>query len=267
MKKIKNYMTDVGINPSYIVDYDDLFELDIPISDDEVKAIIDGALRLYWVRNAIESCEYIEAFAPKAYKKALTLAEAYCVSKWGEDLKMENGTRYEIFLPDEIEDKLINDPRWINENNIRDKQKDASRKQFHEDHRVFHAANDKGRFKNKLIGDPLWNNSVFAGIWSTGSEDYAGKYGLHTIILNNIEFGYEKIYKRDEVEFRIDIRHPIDKYLDGFFSKHNEYYKKEDFRFGFDENYNPPVIIAKSKGDTCDIEFFMSLLEYLVSKY
>lgn len=267
MNKMKKYKTDVGIEPSYLVDYDDVFEIELPISDDEVKAIINGALKLYWVRNAIDTWEYIEVFAPEAFKRGVAIAEAYCVSKFGDDLKVENGIIYEIFLPDEIHDELINDPRWVNEKIIRSRQKESSRKQFHEDHRLFHAENEKGRFRNKLIGDPLWNNSVFSGLWSEGHEEYAGEYGLHTIIMYNIEFGYQRIYKRDEVEFRVAIRYPINKYLDEFFAKNNGYYKKEDFKMGIDENYNPPVMITKSKGDKCDIEFFMSLLEYIVSTY
>jgi hypothetical protein len=262
MSRIKKYKLTVGIDYPHIGE-DDTFDIDLPIDDDEIQSIIDGALRLYWVRDSAETWEYIECFAPKAYKKGIALAEAYCIPKWGEKMKVENGARYEIFLPDEIDNALINDPRWINENQIRARQREASRKQFHEDHRIFHNANNIGRFKNKLKKDPIWNNSVFSGIWSSSSEDYAGLYGLHTIIMNNVELGYERIYKRDEVEFRVEIRHPIETYLDGFFAKHNDYYKKEDFVLHFD--YNPHVIITTSKGDKCDIEFFMNFVEYLVT--
>jgi hypothetical protein len=262
--KIKEYKVKVGIDYPPIDDINDVFEIKLPISDDEVEAIIKGDLNLYWERNPAYSWQYIECFAPEAYKKGIGLAEAYCVPKWGDKMKVENGAYYEFFLPDKINDKIINDPRWINENNIRAKQREASELQFHEDHRIFYQNNDNGRFKNKLIGDPLWNNSIFAGSWSESLHDYAGEYGFHTIILNGVEFSYQRIYRREFVEFRIDLRPPIDDYLEGFFTQYNGIYKMADF--DMKPNYSPPAMIAKSKGDLCDIEFYMCFLEYIVSQ-
>ncbi len=262
--EIKEYKIVVGIDNPPIDDINDDFEITLPISDDEVEAIINADLKLYWEKNAVDTWEYIECFAPEAYKKGKALAEAYCVPKWGDKMKVENGAYYEFFLPDEINDKIINDPRWVYENNIRAEKREASRLQFHEDHKIFHQNNDNGRFKNKLIGDPLWNNSVFAGSWSEGLHDYAGEYGFHTIILNGIEFSYERIFRRDFVEFCVVLRSPIDDYLEGFFSHYNGIYKMDDF--DMKPNYSPPAMIAKSKGDLCDIEFFMSFLEYIISQ-
>jgi len=262
--EIKEYKIDVGIEYPPINDFNDDFEITLPISDEEVEAIINGALRLYWVKDSAETWEYIECFAPKAYKRGNKLAEAYCVPKWGDKMKIGNGAYYEFFLPDEIHDKITNDPRWINENNIRAKQKEASILQFHEDNRIFYQNYDKGRFKNKLKSDPLWNNSVFAGLWSEGHENYAGEYGFHTILMNNIEFSYQRIYRRDHVEFLVYLRSNIYGNVEGFFSKYKGIYKMEDF--DMKPNYSPPAMIAISKGDLCDIEFFMSFLEYLVSQ-
>lgn len=262
--EIREYIIDVGIEYPPINDINDDFEITLPISDEEVEAIINADLKLYWEKDAVDYWEYIECFAPDAYKKGNKLAEAYCVPKWGDIMKIENGAHYEFFLPDEIHDKITIDPRWVAENNLRAKQKEASRLQFHEDNRIFYQNNDNGRFKNKLKGDPLWNNSIFAGLWSEGHEDYAGEYGFHTIIKNNIKFSYQRIYRRDHVEFLVYLRSNIYGNVEGFFSKYKGIYKMEDF--DMKPNYSPPAMIAISKGDLCDIEFFMSFLEYLVSQ-
>lgn len=111
--EIKEYKIDVGIEYPPINDFNDDFEITLPISDEEVEAIINGALRLYWVKDSAETWEYIECFAPKAYKRGNKLAETYCVPKWGDKMKIGNGAYYEFFLPDEIHDKITNDPRWV----------------------------------------------------------------------------------------------------------------------------------------------------------
>ena len=261
--EIKEYKVEVGIDYPPVDDFDDVFEITLPISDDEVEAIIKGELNLYWERNPAYSWEYIECFAPEAYQKGNELAEAYCVPRWGGQMKIENKAYYHFYLPEEINDKIINDPRWVNENSIRAKQREASKLQFHEDHKIFYQNCDNGRFKNKLLSDPVWNNNVFAGLWSEGLHDYAGEYGFHTIILNGVEFSYQRTYRREHVDFRVDLRKPIDFYLKEFFSHYHGHYTLEDF--DMKPKYNPPAMIAKSKGDLCDIEFYMSFLDFLIS--
>ena len=39
---IRGYKIEVGVDRPYIDELDDLFEITLPISDDEVQAIIDG---------------------------------------------------------------------------------------------------------------------------------------------------------------------------------------------------------------------------------
>ena len=265
MKKeghIKKYKMRVGLDWPDLLD--DVFEIELPFSNEDIQILADRALRLYWVRHAIDTWEYIEAFLPELYKKGVALAEAYCVPQFGEQAKTENGARYDFFLPDEINDAVFNSEGWKRENKIRWKLQKKSKILFHRDARILRKAYEEGCFKNKLIGDPLWNNQIFAGIWSSESEDLAAGYGIHTLweIMkgSNVEVSYCKDYYSDYVEFRVDLRPPLATYLEDFFSKNTKHYRYEDFEVK--DNY----MITKSKGDMYDIKFFMSFLEYLTSK-
>lgn len=267
MGNINNYKIDVGVKAPYIPDiYEDLFEVMLPISDEEVKAIMDAAVRHYWDSEAqhLDSWEYIEVFAPEAYKKAVALAEAYCVPRWGDVMKVENGAGYEFFLPDEIEDSIWGDnaiDAMKQERNIRKRQRKESSKHFHGDAKMLYNAYQEGRFGDKLKRDPVWDNQIFSGLWTSGGHEYAAQYSIHTIVMNEIEFGYQRIYKRDDVEFRVEIRPPINTFVKGFFNHYGGQYKYEDFVSP--SNSNPPVIITKSKGNLHDLEFYMSFLDYL----
>lgn len=209
MNELKLYKCDVGIDLPHIPDQiDDLFEIVLPISDNEIQAIIDGRVRIFWEKNPIDPWEYIEAWAPEAYKKGNVIAEAYCVPKWGEDTKVENGAHYEFFLPDEIEDAIRNNEKFQYEKSIWLGLQEDSHKQFHEDGRILNNANESGRFKGKLKGDPHWDNHIFSGIWSEGDEDdnYAAQYSIHTLVEvdhQTIEVNYFKRYYRDYIHLEI----------------------------------------------------------------
>lgn len=169
----------------------------------------------------------------------IIIAEAYCIPKWGEDMKVENGAHYEFFLPEEIEDAIRNNEAFQHEKKIRQKLIDESERQFHEDYRIYKNANESGRFKGKLKGDPHWNNQIFSGIWSEGSEDddYAAQYSIHTLVEINhqtFEVNYFKRYYRDYIRLEI----------------------------GTDNSYEK--IITKAKGGTEDVELFMRYLDSII---
>ena len=238
--KIREYKIEVGVDRPYIDELDDMFEISLPISDDEVQAIVDGAVRIFWVKNPIDPWEYIEAWAPEAYKKGNAIAEAYCIPKWGEDMKVENGAYYEFFLLDEIEDAIWNNEAFQHEREIRQELQDESNKQFHEDARILINSNESGRFKGKLIGDPHWDNRIFSGIWREGStdDDYAAEYSIHTLVVINhqvLEVYYFKRYYRYYVQLEIGTDNSCEK------------------------------IITKAKGGIEDVELYMRYLDSLVS--
>ena len=238
--KIREYKIEVGVDYPYIDELDDVFEITLPISDDEVQAIIDGRVRIFWEKNPIDPWDYLEAWAPEAYKKGNAIAEAYCAPKWGEDMKVENGAHYEFFLPDEIEDAIRNNEAFQHEKSIWLRLQEDSNKQFHEDGRLLHIAYENGRFKNQLKGDPHWDNQIFSGIWSEGGDDddYAAEYSIHTLVEINhqaSEVNYFKRYYRDYIQLEI-----------GTVGSHKK-------------------IITKAKGGTEDVELYMRYLESIVA--
>ena len=240
MKKFKLYKLDVGIDVPHIPDLvEDLIEITLPISDDEVQAIIDGRVRIFWYKNPIDPWEYIEAWAPEAYKKGNAIAEAYCVPKWGEDMKVENGAHYEFFLPDEIEDAIRNNEAFQHEKSTWLRLQEESNKQFHEDGRILNDANESGRFKGKLRCDPHWGNLIFSGIWSEGDDDgdYAAQYSIHTLV--------EIEHQLQEVEF--------------FKKYYRDYIQLE---IGIDSSNKK--IVTKAKGGTEDVELYMRYLDSLI---
>ena len=238
--KIREYKIEVGGDYPYIDELDDVFEITLPISDDEVQAIIDGRVRIFWEKNPIDPWDYLEAWAPEAYKKGNAIAEAYCAPKWGEDMKVENGAHYEFFLPDEIEDAIRNNEAFQHEKSIWLRLQEDSNKQFHEDGRLLHIAYENGRFKNQLKGDPHWDNQIFSGIWSEGGDDdyYAAEYSIHTLVEidhQTLEVEYFKRYYRDYIQLEI-----------GIDSAHKK-------------------IITKDQGGTDDVELYMKYLDSLVA--
>ena len=235
----REYKIEVGLDRPYIDELDDFFEIVLPISDNEVQAIVDGAVRIFWVRNPIDPWEYIEAWAPEAYKRGNVIAEAYFVPKWGEDAKIENGAHYEFFLPDEIEDAIENNAAFQHEKKIRQKLIEESDRQFHEDFKILNSANESGRFKGKLKGDPHWGNLIFSGIWGEGSseDDFAADYSIHTLVEINqqtLKVEYSKRYYRDYIQIKI----------------------------GTDSSQKK--IFTKAKGGTEDVELYMKYLDSIV---
>ena len=137
-KSIKKYKLRVALDWPDI--WDDVLVIELPFSDEDIQNLTNKALQLYWVRNSIETWEYIEAFLPEVYNQGVVLAEAYCVPLFGIQAKVENGAQYDFFLPDEIHDAVFNSESWQNENKIRRKLQKKSSMQYQKDIRMLRKA-------------------------------------------------------------------------------------------------------------------------------
>lgn len=258
---IKEYTVTVGIEYPYVGGDDD-FEIKLAMSDDDIKKIVEEDLKFMWVSNSIESWEYIEAFLPEVYQKGVALAEEYCVPRWGEQMKVANGAQYEFFLPDEVEDAISNDVNHIKERQLRERLKEESRKNFHEEYEILMEEYRKGRFKDRLRPDPQSNNSVFPGLWGAVGQyhDYASDYWFEASIMianrHDVVVNYYKKYKRDETVLEIQIKYDSLSYVkDACRELGYEYHQYYDDR-----------LITISKGGNADIELFMKVIDKIIEK-
>lgn len=254
---VKEYTVTVGLDYPYFMDFD-TFEIKLAMSDDDIKKLVEGDLKLMWVRNGIDSWEYIEAFLPEVYQKGVALAEEYCVPIWGEQMKVANGAQYEFFLPDEVEEAISNDVKHIKERRLRKRLQEESRKKAHEEYDVLMDEYRKGRFKDRLRPDPQRNNSVFPGQWSGGQFcDCAGDYCFEASIISNghdIVVNYFKKYMRNETELEIGIKY-------GSLSCVENACRE----LGYEEyQTNGNYLKTLSKGGNSDIELFMRVIDKII---
>lgn len=174
-------------------------------------------------------------------------------------VRVANGAQYVFFLPDEVEDAISNDINHIKEIKLREKLKEESRKNFHEEHEILMGEYWKGRFKDRLQPDPESNNAVFHGLWEGAGQyhDYAGDYWFEARIIANwhdIEVNYFKRYMRDETKLEIQIKY-------GSLSNA----KNACGELGY-ENYqqNGNRLITTAKGGNTDIKLFMRVIDKII---
>lgn len=190
--KYRQFVIEVGVDFPF-VGTDDTFEVNVELSQKEIDEIVQGGIEL--IKNDrldIETTEFIEVLSKSAFNKLNALAEEYAIGKWGNRMSIVNGARYDFFLPDEISSAIF-DSKIVQElYRIRSQKESISRNQFHEDTKTLFENNTNGRWKERLLPDPQWDNLPFGGSWNgptIGSfEKNLPLYGFHC----TIEIGNEK---------------------------------------------------------------------------
>lgn len=205
----KQYTIKVSVDYPW-VGHDDVFEILAEINENEIAEIVRGGIRiLYEDRCETTVEEYVEAFSESAYARLNAIAEKVASEKWGEKMLIANGARYEYFLPDDIKHAIFgsNEARCIYKKRIEHKQ--LSQHRFHEDSALLHTNYSNGRWKGRLVPDPLWNNQYFGGVWHGsavfGEENYS-VYDLHCQIMvegNILEIGYSIKYCLEYIRFNL----------------------------------------------------------------
>ena len=259
---IKEYTVEVGVEHTWINDWDDVFEIKLLISNEEIARIVEGDYNLLWKDNGVDSWEYIECFAPEAYKRGVVLAEEYSVPKWGEQMRVSNGAQYHFFLPDEIWEKVENDLRRQKEVELRERLAEESRIRFHEEGDILKRDRKKGRFKKRLRPDPKNHNAVFDGLWS-GSGQYherAGDFWLETRVITSgedIVVNYFKKYYRDEILIDISLSNCSSSCM-SFICNGLE---------KWDYTVEGNTIKAQARNNDTDIELFMRVIDMVIIYY
>ena len=260
----KKFTIDVGIDRPY-VGGDDVFEIEMTLFQDEIDTLIDEGIKLLWIDNDLETCEYLEWFLPEAYKRANKLAEEYAVAKWGDKMLVGNGAYYNFFLPSEIEFAIYESDECKKLEKMIDELRQRSKNRFHEDDRCLFGENEKGRWHNRLLDDPQWDNRKFCGLWVGERKPH---FGFHTSLMIDgckIKFDYSQKYMLDSVELKLRL-HPtqgkLQKIIERIVLKHG-YKKIKDLLLDY-----PPVkewVLYANKGmDDSGVEVFMESLDEFV---
>ena len=208
----KTYTVEVGVDRPW-VGVDDVFEVNVEFTDKEIEEIIQGGIRLMYNDSMdIGSYEFIEVLSKTAFEKLNAIAEKVAAKKWGDQMLVANSARYNYFLPDDISDAIFNSQEVNDIYKQRNKNEEQSRLQFRSDTKVLFSNHNEGRWHDRLLPDPHWDNKPFGGIWnglSIGSfEHNYPMYGFHCTIMidgNKTEISYTVRYflKSYELEIRV----------------------------------------------------------------
>lgn len=259
---IKKYTVEVGIEYPFVDHNNDNFEIKLQVSNEEIARIVEGDYNLLWNDNCADSWEYIECFAPEAHMKGVALAEKHFVPKWGEQMRVSNGAQYCFFLPDEIWEKLENNPRRQKEVALRKRLMEESRIKFHEEGDILKKEHKKGRFKKSLRTYPKNHDAAFDGLWAGSGQyhDYAGDFWFEARVITlrqDVVVNYYKRYKRDEV--LLDVR------LSNCSTDCMNFICKglENWDFIVEGN----TIKAQARNNNADIELFMRVIDMIINYY
>ena len=208
----KIYTIEVGVEYPQ-VEAEDTLEVQVEFTDEELKEIIQGGIRLMHNDSMdIGTYDFIEVLSKSAYSKLNALAENIASEKWGEKMLVSNGAKYIYFLPEDISDAIFDSDEAREIETKRKASSDQSAAQFHDDSRTLFDNHAKGRWQNRLLPDPHWNNAPFGGIWNgspVGSfKDNYSKYGFHcTIELDGkkTEISYSVKYLPESYELELRV--------------------------------------------------------------
>ena len=277
-KKIFSYMEnqeykifeiEVGIDYPF-VGLDDTFEIKLKLYEDEIQSIIENGKKELWIDNDRETWEYLEDFAPTAFKRANILAEEYAFKRWGEQMLIKNGAKYEYFLPDEISSLIFDSEECEKINQIVKNLSDVSKERFHSDTRILYEEKDKSEWGKLIVNDPYNDNQPFGGIWSHTLGKNKSEYLIHTSLIIKgcrikVEYSQEYEIESKLLELRI---YPAHDKLHEILEKtllDNGYIIKEILPIG-----NPPyskVFYLEGKRNGSDIEVYIKILSNLSKLY
>lgn len=130
------------------VGLDDTFEIQLKLYESEIQSIIENGKKELWIDNDRETWEYLEDFAPTAFNRANILAEEYAGKRWGEQMLIKNGARYEYFLPEEISTLIFDSEECEKVKQIVDNISNISKERFHSDTRILYEEKDKSEWGN-----------------------------------------------------------------------------------------------------------------------
>ena len=265
----KIFEIEVGIDYPF-VGLDDTFEINLKLYEDEIQSIIENGKKELWIDNDRETWEYLEDFAPTAFKRANELAEEYASKKWGEQMLIKNGARYEYFLPDEIRTLIFDSEESEKVNQLIENLSDVSKERFHSDTRKLYEEKDKSEWGKLIVNGLYSDNKPFDGIWSHTLGKIKSEYHINTNLIIKgcrIKVEYSQKYEIESKDLELRI-YPSHDRLNEILNKtvvENGYIIKEILPVG-----NPPycnVFYIEGKRNDSDIEVYIKILSNLSKLY
>ena len=244
-KEIRYIKFEIGVDG--INTLDDVFEMSLPITAEEIDELISIGKRQMWEKED-EPWDYIHDFMPKLYNRFLDIVKPEALKIYGADAE---NAYYNFFIPDEISERI-----WESEEAdaffAAQEQMGTNSKSFwNEDKKRLFAEHDRGRWRGKAI--------VFDGIWHCGNTDAGYVINItNTIKTNTIKYVRTFTLKDNVIEIEINKTSLSHKLLEKFVS--NSKYKNE-YEFSIVERHYTYVLIVPPKNNGMDIEMVMDFID------
>ena len=222
---------------------DDLFEMPLPITSEEIDELVSIGKREMWEKDS-DSLDYIHDFMPELYNRFVNLAKVEALKKYGAEAE---NAYYDFFLPDEINERI-----WESEEAdafyaAQERMQSNSKSFWEEDKKILFEERAKGRWNGKEI--------LLDGIWCCGNVD-AG-YTLH--ITNMINYVKKYTLKDAVIEIEVSKKSPQSlKQIEKFVS--NSKYKNE-YKMSIVERPYNYVLVVPAKNNRIDIELVMDFID------
>lgn len=266
-----SYIIEVGVEYPW-VGSENLFEIQFEFTEDELSEIIQGGIRLLYNESMhIGTYDFIEVLSKSAFSKLNSIAESVASEKWGDKMLIENGARYVYYLPDNIQEAIFESDEAHVIYNKRNKNEDLSHAQYKEDTRMLFSNHADGRWKDKLLPDPHWNNQPFGGSWSGHSigsfEKEFPLYGFHCTILidgKKTEVSYTVRYFLESYELELRVYKYDEKVVAAFediLSKEGYIIKK---KLPIGEPVYSYVIYSEGKNPELFCSTYMNVLDEII---
>lgn len=261
----KTFVFEVGVEyPN--VGYDDVFELEIGLTTEEINSIVENGKKQLWLDNELEPCEYLESFAKTAFERACKLAEEYAVKRWGSRLTLEQGAKYSFFLPDEISDAIFESEECDLFKNKSREIETISKERFHSDTRILYEHKEKCDWGKLIQNDKHWDNQPFGGQWSHTLGKIASQYDIHTNLncgSQTIKISYAQKYQLDSKILELSL-FPTQEDIENLIKQKlidNAYKITEILPIG--EPKYSWVLYAEGKKDESDVYMYIDILDQI----
>ena len=124
----------------------DSVELDVELSNQEYEQILSAYQRYFWDEDDLK--DLFDDYLVDLKKKFIAMATPLAVSKWGECAKEENGARYYIFDPEDIEEAYFASDDYRKFVAAQDKMKANCRRQARYEVNLLSELRKQGRWPN-----------------------------------------------------------------------------------------------------------------------